>query len=869
MEKQLPAFWSVSVPEVLSRLETTPEGLSFAEAEARRERWGANRLAPKKRTDVVSLLLGQFSSPIVLILIGAAAISIFLHDSTDAAIILAIVLASGLLGFWQERGAAGAVERLLALVEVKVDVLREGSPHEVPVADVVPGDVVLVSAGATVSGDCLLLEVRDLFVDEAALTGETFPVEKSLGVVPADTALAKRTNALFMGTHVVSGNAKAVVVATGKQTEFGKVSERLKLRPAETEFEHGLQRFGFLLLEVTLLLVIGIFAFNVYLHRHVVESFLFALALAVGLTPQLLPAIVSVNLAHGAKRMADYKVIVKRLASIENFGSMSVLCSDKTGTITAGVVTLRAACDLAGNESDQVRLFAYLNASFETGFMNPIDTAIREKLAAETSAWRKLDEIPYDFVRKRLSILTGGPSGSVMITKGALASVLDVCTRARDAAGVEVPLPAVRDEIDARFAEYSNEGSRTLGLAYSELGSVTHIGKDAESGMTFLGFLVFYDPPKPGIAATIEHLRELGVHLKVITGDNVLVAAHVASEVGLGQERILAGRELARMSDAALLGSVRDVDVFAEVEPNEKERIIVALRKAGNVVGYMGDGINDASALHAADVSLSVEGAVDVAKEAADIVLLEKDLNVLVDGVREGRKTFANTLKYVLMATSANFGNMFSMAGASLLLPFLPLLPKQILLTNLLTDLPEMTIAGDAVDAEMVVTPRKWDIGFIRSFMLTFGILSSVFDYLMFGTLLFLLHADTALFRTGWFVESVISAALIVLVVRSRRPFFTSKPSRPLLLATLGVVVITVLLPYTPLAGILGFVPLPPLFLAFVAAIVALYVVAAEVTKGLFYRHAAGARTGHGSAQIEQMGLENYLAMQSTGDKDE
>ena len=849
MEKQLPAFWSVPVPEVLSRLETTPEGLSFAEAEARQERWGANRLTPKKRTDVVSLLLGQFSSPIVLILIGAAAISIFLHDATDAAIILAIVLASGLLGFWQERGAAGAVERLLALVEVKVEVLREGSPHEVPVAVVVPGDVVLVSAGATVPGDCLLLEGRDLFVDEAALTGETFPVEKSLGVVPADTAIAKRTNALFMGTHVVSGNAKVVVVATGKQTEFGKVSERLRLRPPETEFEHGLRRFGFLLLEVTLLLVIGIFAFNVYLHRSVVESFLFALALAVGLTPQLLPAIVSVNLAHGAKRMADCKVIVKRLASIENFGSMSVLCSDKTGTITAGVVTLRAACDLAGNESDHVRLFAYLNASFETGFVNPIDAAIREKLVVETSSWRKLDEIPYDFVRKRLSILAGGPSGSVMITKGALASVLDVCSTARNAAGAEVPLPAARDEIDARFAEYSNEGSRTLGLAYRELGSVTHIGKDAEAGMTFFGFLVFHDPPKPGVATTIEHLRELGVHLKVITGDNVLVAAHVASEVGLGQERVLAGRELARMSDAALLGSVRDVDVFAEVEPNQKERIIVALRKAGNVVGYMGDGINDASALHAADVSLSVEGAVDVAKEAADIVLLEKDLNVLVDGVREGRKTFANTLKYVLMATSANFGNMFSMAGASLLLPFLPLLPKQILLTNLLTDLPEMTIAGDAVDTEMVATPRRWDIGFIRSFMITFGILSSVFDYLTFGALLFLLRANTALFRTGWFVESVISAALIVLVVRSRRPFFTSKPSRPLLLATLGVVATTLLLPYTPLAGPLGFVPLPPLFLAFVAVVVALYVVSAEATKALFYRHAAGARTAYGDVR--------------------
>jgi Mg2+-importing ATPase len=677
MDDQLPSFWSVPAPEVLARLGTTAEGLSSAEAGARRERWEANRLAPRKRTDIPGLLLSQFSSPIVLILIGAAALSIFLHDATDAAIILAIVLASGLLGFWQERGAAGAVERLLALVEVKADVLRDGSPHEVPVADVGPGDVVLLSAGATVPGDCLILEARDLFVDEASLTGETFPVEKALGVVSVETPLSRRTNALFMGTHVVSGSAKAVVVATGKQTEFGKVSERLKLRPPETDFEHGLRRFGFLLLEVTLLLVIGIFAFNVYLHRSVVESFLVALALAVGLTPQRLPAIVSVNLAHGAKRMADCKVIVKRLASIENFGSMNVLCSDKTGTITEGIVTLRAACDLAGNESDRVRLFAYLNASFETGFTNPIDAAIRDNLRVDTSAWHKLDEIPYDFVRKRLSILAAGPSGNVMITKGALASVLDVCTVARSAAGTDVPLLSVRKEIDAKLAEFSNEGSRTLGVAFKDLGSAAHIGRDVEAGMTFLGFLVFYDPPKPGIAATVAQLRDLGVHLKVITGDNALVAAHVASEVQLGEERVLSGRELATMSDAALLGRVGDVDVFSEVEPNQKQRIIVALRKAGNVVGYMGDGINDAPALHAADVSLSVDSAVDVAKEAADIVLLERDLKVLVDGVREGRRTFANTLKYVLMATSANFGNMFSMAGASLVLPFLPLLPKR------------------------------------------------------------------------------------------------------------------------------------------------------------------------------------------------
>jgi Mg2+-importing ATPase len=839
MDRQTSPFWSVPAAQVLKDLQTAPEGLSAAEAASRLERYAARRLAPKKRTDALTLLLGQFSSPIVLLLLGATAISLFLHDTTDAAIILAIVLASGLLGFWQERGAAGAVEKLLSLVEVKSQVLRAASPHEVPLADVVPGDVVLLSAGASAPGDCLLLEARDLFADEATLTGETFPAEKAVAVLAVETPLGKRTNAVFMGTHMVSGTATAVVVAIGRDTEFGAVADRLKLRPPETDFERGVRRFGYLLLEVTLLLVIGIFAFNVYLHRPVLDSFLFSMALAVGLTPQLLPAIVSINLAQGARRMADHKVIVKRLAAIENFGSMNVLCTDKTGTITEGVVTLESATDIGGQPSDEALLYAYLNASLQTGFSSPIDAAICNHCRIDISAWKKLDEVPYDFLRKRLSILAAGPEGTVMITKGALAQVLEVCTTAEDAAGVAVPLASVREEINTRFTQYSASGQRTLGLARKRLGSETRIGKDSEAGMSFLGFLLFSDPPKPGIEVTIGRLRELGVSLKVITGDNALVAATVARTIGFGDALLLSGHELRQMSDGALLNRVSQVDIFAEVEPNQKERLILALRKAGHVVGYMGDGINDASALHAADVGLSVEGAVDVAKQVADIVLLEKNLDVLVEGVREGRTTFANTLKYVLMATSANFGNMFSMAGASLLLPFLPLLPKQILLTNLLTDMPEMTIASDNVDAEMLARPRRWDIGFIRAFMLTFGVLSSVFDYLTFGALLYILRSGPEQFRTGWFVESVLSAALVVLVVRSRHPFFRSRPGKRLLLATLGVVGVTLMLPFLPFAPLLGLTPLPLFFLPLLALIVAMYIVSAEVAKRLFYRHFA------------------------------
>ena len=836
MENATAPDWSLPSADVLRRLGTTGQGLTTTEATARKGRYAGSQLAAKKRTDALGLLVGQFSSPIVLMLIAAAVISIFLHDAVDATIILAIVLASGLLGFWQERGAAGAVEKLLSLVEVKARVLRDGAQVDVAVRDVVPGDVVVLAAGATAPGDCLLLDSRDLFADEATLTGETFPAEKSVSVLPAETPLAKRTNVVFLGTHVVSGSGTALVVAIGKDTEFGKVSERLKLRPPETDFERGVRRFGYLLMEVTLLLVIGIFAFNVYLHRPVLDSFLFSMALAVGLTPQLLPAIVSINLAAGARRMAEKKVIVKRLSSIENFGSMNVLCTDKTGTLTEGEVKLQSVTRLDGKESEDALLCVYLNSSFETGFSSPIDAAVRDHRTIDISAWKKLDEIPFDFIRKRLTVLAAGPDGNLMITKGALAQVLEVCTSAEMPDGSEQPLAAVRKEIDARFVEYSRNGQRTLGLARRKLGSAATIGKADEAGMCFIGFVLFSDPLKPDIAATIERLRALGVTLKVITGDNALVAAAVGRQIGFADADVLSGAEMKLMSDGALLNRVGKVDVFAEVEPNEKERIIRALRKAGNVVGYMGDGINDASALHAADVGLSVESAVDVAKEVADIVLMEKDLNVLIDGVREGRVTFANTLKYVLVATSANFGNMFSMAGASLLLPFLPLLPKQILLTNMLTDLPAMTISSDAVDEEMLARPRRWDIGFIRSFMLTFGVLSSVFDYLTFGVLLYVFHADTDRFRTAWFVESVISASLILLVVRSRRSFFRSQPSRRLVAATLSVVIVTMALPYLPFAGLLGLAPLPPAYFAAIAVIVVLYIGFGEWAKHLFYR---------------------------------
>ncbi len=830
-----PAFWNVPSAELLQVLKTAKEGLTSEEARQRLVRFGANRLKPQKRSDAFTLLLAQFKSPIILILVFATGLSLFFHDPVNALIILTIVLVSGLLGFWQERGASNAVEKLLSIVQIKATVLREARPQEIPVEEIVPGDIVILNAGDLIPGDGLVQESKDLFVDEALLTGETFPVEKAVVVLPAETPLGQRTNSLWMGTHVVSGTATALVIRTGKDTEFGKVSERLVLRPAETEFERGIRQFGYFLMQVTLILVAAIFAINVYLARPVLDSFLFSLALAVGLTPQLLPAIISINLAHGAKRMAQEKVIVKRLASIENFGSMNVICSDKTGTLTEGIVHLQSALDVDGAASEQVLLYAYLNAFYETGFTNPIDEAIRTHRKLDLSGYIKQDEIPYDFLRKRLSILVSHEDTHLMVTKGALPNVLAVCSAAETGAGKIIEIAAVRDRIQQHFEEFSSKGLRTLGIACKKMGSESRISKDDESGMTFSGFLVLFDPPKPKVTETINSLKDLGVTLKIITGDNHLVAANISQQMGLSQTRIITGLELNQLSDAALLKRVADVDVFAEIEPNQKERIIIALQKAGNVVGYMGDGINDASALHAADVGISVASAVDVAKDAADIVLLENDLSVLVRGVREGRLTFANTLKYVFMATSANFGNMFSMAGISLFLPFLPLLPKQILLTNLLTDFPEMTIATDRVDAEMVDHPRRWDIKAIRQFMITFGIVSSVFDYLTFGVLLLILHATQDQFRTGWFLESVVSASLIVLVIRSRKPFFKSRPGKYLLLATLIIAIVTLSLPFTPLGEVFGFSPLPLSFLLLIGIIVVAYLIAAEIVKTVFY----------------------------------
>lgn len=833
---QQTAFWSSGAEEMLTRMGSSRDGLTAAAAGRARDIYGPNTLKAAKKRSGLLLFLGQFKSPITIILLAAATLSFFLGDKTDAVIIIIIVMSSTMLGYWQERTAGNAVSRLLSLIRIKASVIRDGQKSEIPTEEVVPGDIVTLSAGDIVPADSLIIEEDELFVDEAAFTGETFPVEKEAGVLPCGTVLSKRTNSVFMGSHVVSGTATVLVVNTGISTEFGNISRSLRKKAPATAFETGIRKFGYMLMQIMVVMVIFLFGVNVLLNKPVLDSLLFTLAIAVGITPQLLPAIITVNLSRGAKRMAGKKVIVKRLDAIENFGNMDVLCSDKTGTLTEGRARVSQSLDCSGKACPRVLLLAKVNAALQQGFKNPLDEAIVKEEIEGTDKYTRLDEIPYDFIRKRLSLLVSDGVQTTLIMKGAVRQVLDTCTGAEGNDGTVLPVEQVSDSIRKLYENLSAQGFRTLGVAYRVCSDITAISGTDERGMVFAGFITLSDPPREGIEETVKELRDYGIGLKIITGDNVLVAKHLSEQVGFGDAIILTGSQVGQMSDSALINRAVRTDVFAEIEPNQKERIIIALKKAGKTVGYIGDGINDVSAIHAADIGLSVNTAVDVAKEAAGLVLLDQDLNVLVEGVKEGRRTFANTQKYIFMAISANFGNMFSMAGATLLLPFLPLLPKQILLMNLMTDFPSMAISTDSVDEDWIKRPRKWDAGFIRRFMVIFGILSSVFDYLTFGILLLLFHAKESEFQTAWFIESVVSGTLIVLVVRTRHSFFRSKPGRYLSLASVSVASIVLMLPNLPFAYLLGFTAVPLAFYPAMLLITGLYILSAELLKKWFYR---------------------------------
>ena len=836
----LATFWNVAAESLMATLHTSKTGLKQADADNLLKQYGPNALKAKQQATAMGLLLRQFKSPLVLILIFAAIVSAFLGEWTDAIIVLSVVLGSTLLGFVQEYRASNAIEKLRLQVTIKSNLLRDGKAQMLPSEQVVPGDVVLLSAGSLIPADGIVLEANDFFINQAVLTGETFPVEKKPGIVAATASLAERTNVVFMGTSVRSGTAQVLIVLTGEATVFGQIAEKLTLRPAQTDFEHGVQRFGYLLTEVMVVMVVLVLAINIFLAKPPIDSLLFALALAVGLTPELLPAIISITLSHGAQEMAKHGVIVRRLNAIENFGSMDILCTDKTGTLTEGVVQLDGAVDLAGQPSPTVLSTTFLNSQYQTGLTNPLDDAViaaAQKAGLKNGAEQKIDEIPYDFVRKSLSVVTANPQGQrTLITKGALENILKNCSQVQSGAASQPLDDKTLAGIEQRYSDWSEKGFRVLGVATKSLPeqAASYSAAD-ETGLTLIGFLLFFDPPKADVQKAIEDLASRGVQIKIITGDNEKVARHVAETVHLPPMAVLTGSALNSMSDEALWHAAEGTNIFAAVDPNQKERIILALRKTKHVVGYMGDGINDAPALHAADVGISVDTAVDVAKEAADFVLLKQDLGILRQGIDVGRMTFANTLKYILMAVSSNFGNMFSMAGASLILPFLPMLAPQILLENFLSDIPSTAIASDNVDPEWVARPRRWNTAFIRDYMVLFGLVSSVFDFLTFGVLLFIFHSTPEIFRTSWFLESLLTELVIALVVRTRRVFFRSRPGKLLLVGTLVFIGITLVLPYLPFSSIFGFIPLPLPLMLMLLGLTALYVLATEIAKKYFY----------------------------------
>jgi|SRR5665647_731593 len=826
-------FWQFDTNFWFQKLNSSDKGLSQTVADEILLQSGKlkkNKSVFKK--DVI-LFIGQFKSPLMLLLIGAVILSAFLGDTSDVYIILFIVLSTGLLSFFQERNAGRVVEKLQLMISLKSTVLRDGQPQEIISTYIVAGDVLLFKAGDMIPADCLIIEANELHANEASLTGESYPVRKAAGVLDEHTELVKRTNCLWEGANIVSGNAKALVINTGINSIFGSIAQSASTN-VETTFEKGIKDFGFFLMKITLVLSVFILVVNLLNHKSVIESALFALALAVGMAPELLPAITTIAMSAGAKRMLAKKVIVKKLASIQNLGEVNLLCTDKTGTITEGAIKVSGLINFLGEESVFVKELAFWNATFETGYSNPIDDALK-KLTLETKEHpEKIGEVPFDFIRKRLSIAINNSTEKLLISKGAFIQILSICSKIRLSDGSIETIASHSTELENKFEQYGINGLRAIGICYKNIEAGT-ISKDDEKEMIFAGFILLQDPVKAGIIETIDELKKLQVNLKIITGDNKNVAKSIALNIGIKNPVVMTGQELFKTSTEALKQLVKKSHIFAEVEPQQKERIIQALRKS-YTVAYIGDGINDVSAINAADVGISVENAVDVAREAADFVLMEKDLMVLADGIKEGRKTFANTLKYIFINTGSTFGNMFSVAIASLLLPFLPMLPKQILLTNFITDFPYLTVASDNVDQEQLDKPGKWDLKFIRNYMVIFGIHSSLFDIITFIVLLHVLKVKESAFQTGWFIESILTELFILFIIRTRKSFIKSKPGKYLFILSIAGLIITIALPYVPFGTEVGLVPLPFINFGAMLLIVAAYIITADLLKIWFFK---------------------------------
>jgi len=831
---------SLPVDDVLAKLKTSQSGLSSQEVQNRLQMYGPNELAKKqKRTGLVEILY-HLRNPLVLILLIAGLVSGFVGDVTDAVIIFFIVLLSIVLDVYQETKAQNAAEALKKRVTSKATVLRDGEKKDVEFSEIVPGDITFLIAGDMVPADSRLISSKDLNLNQSALTGEAFPVEKNAAPLAAKTSdLTAWNNYVFQGTSVVSGTGTAVVAKTGSLTEYGKIAKELVAKAPETEFEKGLRNFGALMTEVTLFLVVFVFFVNAYFYagsRPILDSLLFAVALAVGLTPELLPMIMSINLSTGAVAMSKKGVIVKRLAAIQNFGNMDVLCTDKTGTLTENKLTLTQFADVEGKESEKVLLYACFNSVFEAGLKSPLDDAIVQFKQFDVKGIVKIDEIPFDFIRKRVSVVVEYEGQRLVIAKGAPEEIVEICSQCETDETLKDFSSDYQNKFKQKYANLSAQGYRVLAVSYKKVGEdKTHYTIGDESEMVFLGFLSFLDPPKESAKESVRLLARDGVALKIITGDNDLVTRTTCEQLDFEVEGVVLGSDIAQLQHDALARVVEENNIFARVNPAQKDRVISALRANGHVVGYIGDGINDAPSLKTADVSISVENAVDVAKESADLILLKPDLTVLDQGVLEGRKTFGNTMKYIMMAVSSNFGNMFSVAGASLFLDFLPMTAIQILLNNLLYDLSEATIPTDNVDEEYIQKPKKLDISYIRRFMLILGPVSSIFDFLTFFLMLVVFKVSVPRFQAAWFVESLSTQTLVVFVLRTRKtPFFKSKPGKWLLTSSLLVVGAAFILPYWPFGPIFGFQPPPVMFYPALAGLITAYLLLVDVVKKWF-----------------------------------
>jgi Mg2+-importing ATPase len=835
-----PSIWATQPLDVLvGELTTTSQGLSEDEAQSRFESVGPNEPARRRKRGLLFGLLLRFLDPLVIVLLVIGGFSLFFGERVSAGLVAGMALISVGLSFAQEFRADRAAEKLTALVRVSATALRNGVPREVDLRNIVPGDVVILAAGDMVPADIRVLEAKDLFVNQSALTGESIPLEKQSALPTSGIrGLSELTNVAFMGTSVVSGRGVGLVVKTGPATQFGAISQRLARRRAETSFEKGLQKFVWLMLRLMVVLVAVIFAANLLTKTGWMESLLFALAVAVGLTPEMLPMIVTLNLSRGALRMSKQEVIVKRLSSIQNLGAMNVFCTDKTGTLTMDEVVLERHCDVVLQEDEAVLALAYLNSVHQTGLKNLLDRAILKHHEDVKVVGEKVDEIPFDFSRRILSVVVAQEGRHRLIAKGAPEEIFKRCVR-YELDGETFPMEnLILRDLQEEYDALSRDGYRVLAVAYRDMDAPkAAYSKADEVDLVLRGYLAFLDPPKPSARAALAALRRRGVSCKVLTGDNPLVTQKIAREVGLPVDGMLTGDELEALSDEALEPRLASCTIFARLAPLQKERVIRLLQKGGSTVGYLGDGINDAPALKAADVGLSVDNAVDVARESADIILLRKNLNVLEAGIVEGRRTFANILKYIRMGASSNFGNMISMTGASLVLPFLPMLPIQILLNNFLYDISQVALPTDTVDPEALENPRPWDVAAIRRFMFIFGPLSSLFDFVTFGFLWLLFGNQPSLFHTGWFLESFLSQSLVVYVIRTRKwPWGGARPSVPLLVSSIVLCSFVLWIPHSVLSGPFKFTALSPLFYFGLIFILGLYLVLAQTLKIHFIR---------------------------------